>query len=115
MARPRKPEFDLRSELVRFTVRPSEYLRIQQAAAASGRTVSDYVRSVILERRVNVVQTRMLEHAAYDQLRRIGVNLNQAVRKYHSTGHPPPELESAAATVERFLLEVLGDGPEGGG
>lgn len=111
MARPRKPAHDLRSEVVRFTVRPAEYVRIQQNAAAAGVPVSDYVRSMVLEGRVVIKQTRTLDHAAFDQLRRIGVNLNQAVHRLHAEGRIPPELPRAAAIVERFLMETMDDGP----
>ncbi len=111
MARPRKPAHELHSETVRFTVRPAEYVRIQQRAAAAGESLSDYARSMVLTGRVVVEQTRALDHAALDQLRRIGVNLNQAVHKLHATGRVPPELASAAATVERILLRIIDDGP----
>ncbi len=109
MARPRKPAHDLRSETVKFTVKPSEYLRIQQAAAAAGESLSDYARSMILKGRVVVQQTRSLDHAVFDQIRRIGVNLNQAVRKLHATGRLPPELPRAAATIERLLTKIMAD------
>ena len=113
MARPRKPAHDLRSETVKFTVKPSEYLRIQQAAAAAGESLSDYARSMILKGRVVVQQTRAVDHALFDQVRRIGVNLNQAVRKlnatFHTTGRLPPELVRAAATIERLLTKIMAD------
>lgn len=109
MVRPRKPAHELRSETVKFTVKPSEYLRIQQAAAAAGKSLSDYARSMILKGRVVVQQTRAVDHAVFDQVRRIGVNLNQAVRKLHTTGRLPPELARAAATIERLLTKIMAD------
>lgn len=114
MARPRKPSHELRTETVRFTVRPAEYVRIQQNAAASGESLADYARSMVLKGRVVVEQTRALDHAAYDQIRRIGVNLNQAVHKLNATGRIPPDLASAAASVERILSEIM-DGSESSG
>lgn len=110
MARPRKPAHELRSEMIRFTVRPAEYVRIQQNAAAAGESVSDYTRSMVLKGRLVVQQTRALDHAAYDQIRRLGVNLNQAVHKLHATGRIPPELLSSAAAIERILVKVIEDG-----
>ena len=39
------------------------------------------------------------------------MNLNQAVRLFHTNkDKPPPELLSAAATVERIILEHIEDG-----
>jgi hypothetical protein len=110
LARPRKPAHELRSETIRFTVCPSEYVRIQQNAAAAGESVSDYTRAMVLKGRVVVQQTRALDHAAYDQIRRLGVNLNQAVHKLHATGRIPPELLSSAAAIERILVKVIDDG-----
>jgi uncharacterized protein (DUF1778 family) len=115
MARPRKPAHELRSETVKFTVKPSEYLRIQQAAAAAGESLSDYARSMILKGRVVVQHTRPFDHAVFDQIRRIGVNPNQAVHRLHATGRMPPELPRAAATIERLLLRIMADGSEGSG
>ena len=112
MGRPRKPPHELRSETIRFTVRPAEYVRIQQRAAAAGESLSDYTRSMVLRGRVVVNQTNALDHAAFDQIRRIGVNLNQAVHKLHAMGRLPPELLSAAATIERILLKLIDDGSE---
>jgi hypothetical protein len=111
MGRPRKPAHELRSETIRFTVTPAEYVRIQQNAAAHGESVSDYTRQMVLKGRVVVEQTRRLDHAAYDQVRRLGVNLNQAVHKLHATGRIPPELLSSAATIDRLLGKLLDDGP----
>lgn len=110
LARPRKPAHELHSETVRFTVRPAEYVRIQQRAAAAGESLSDYARSMVLKGRVVINETQTLDHAAFDQLRRIGVNLNQAVHKLHASGRVPPELARAAATVERIIMKLIDDG-----
>ncbi|MDP2620277.1 MAG: plasmid mobilization relaxosome protein MobC [Hyphomicrobiales bacterium] len=107
MARPRKQPHERRSEVVRFTVRPAEHALIAQRAAASGNTVSGYARHLVLNGRIVIRQGRGLDHAAFDQLRRIGVNLNQLVKLYHSTGSAPPELASTVAAVERFLMETI--------
>jgi hypothetical protein len=115
LARPRKPASDLRSETIRFTVCPAEYVRIQQNAAASGESVSDYTRAMVLKGRVVVNTAQALNHAAYDQIRRIGVNLNQAVYKLHATGRITPELISAAAAVERIINILIDDGSKGSG
>jgi hypothetical protein len=115
MGRPRKPTNELRSETLRFTVRPGEYVRIQQNAAAIGESVSDYIRSMVLKGRIVLNQTKALDHAVYDQIRRIGVNLNQAVAKFHATDRMPPELASAAAAIERLLTKLLDDGPQSRG
>jgi len=111
MARPTKTSPDRMTEIVRFRVRPAEFVLIQQAAIRAGKTLSEYARSHIIEGRVVIKSHRKLDPRAFDQLRRIGVNLNQAVRLFHTNkDKPPPELLSAAATVERIILEHIEDG-----
>ena len=110
MARPSKGRDDQLSEMLRCRLRPAEYLRIRQAAQAAGLTLSDYIRRMLLRGEVTVRQSRSLDPDVYDQLRRIGVNLNQAVHKLHATGQIPPELARAAAVVEAFILGMM-DGP----
>jgi hypothetical protein len=109
MARPRKPPADLRSETIRFTATPAEYVRIHQNAAAAGLSLSDFARKRVLSGKTVLRQTRALEPDLYDQLRRIGVNLNQAVRFLHAFKEVPPELAATAAAVEQFLTEHLAD------
>lgn len=111
MARPNKSPPERLTEIVRFRLPPGEFVRVQKAAIDAGKSLSEYARSLVIEGRVVVRTHRQLDPHAFDQLRRIGVNLNQAVRLFHANkSDPPPELLSAAATVERFLLEHIGDG-----
>lgn len=115
MPRPRKDQTEQRSRTVRAHVRPVEYIRIQQAAIRARMTLSEYGRAKLLgEAVVTAPQPRRLDPELFAQLRRIGVNLNQAVYRLHATGQAPPELASAAAAVERFLMDEM-DGSEGRG
>lgn len=116
MARPRKEDTDRRTAQigVRYTERELEQLA--GVAARAGLTVAAYVRQLSLSGRVVVPERRALSWPAFDQLRRIGVNLNQAMRLAHAEGRIPPELVSAAAAVEAFLSREIADhGPEGRG
>jgi hypothetical protein len=106
MARPRKDRDDQFSEMLRCRLRPAEYLRIRQAAQKANMSLSDYVRRMLLSGTVIVRKTRTLDPEVYDQLRRIGINLNQAVHKLHATGLIPPELARAAAVVEAIVLGI---------
>lgn len=111
MARPRKDINELRTEVVRFLVRPGELAAIHEAAVRAGfPSLSAYARSLVIDGRVIVRQSRALDFETYDQLRRIGINLNQAVAKLNATGKTSPQLDRAAQAVERFIAEHLGDG-----
>jgi hypothetical protein len=112
MARPPKGEDDQRSEILRCRMRPAEYLRILREAERSNLSLSEYARHMLLTGTVSVTPAEGPDPETFDQLRRIGVNLNQAVHKLHATGRIPDELASAAATVESFILRMI-DGPQG--
>lgn len=109
MARPPKGEDDQLSEILRCRMRRGEYLRVVRNAAQANLSLSEYVRRMLLSGQVTIKQMRRLDPDGFDQLRRVGINLNQAVYKLHATGRIPPELASAAATVERIILGMIDD------
>lgn len=109
MGRPPKRTDDLQAHTLRFTVTTADYISIQQAAAQASKNLSDYLRERTLNGHTVVNQTRALDPELFDQLRRIGVNLNQAVRFVHTFSEVPPELLSAARAVEAFLTDHLTD------
>ena len=94
-----------------MAMRPADKLAVFRAAALAGLSPSAYARKMLLTGKVVRVQTSSPDPETMDQLRRIGVNLNQAVHKLHGTGEAPAELESAAAAVEDFLFKHLDHGP----
>lgn len=108
MARPRKDRHQQRTETIRCRLRPSEKFRLQKAAKASGVSLSDFIRGVLVDGRLKVTQeVRTFDADLYDELRRIGVNLNQAVHRFHSTGDAPPQLLKAAAAVEKVVMDLI--------
>lgn len=110
MPRPRKTPSDLRTQSLTCRLTEAERLQIEQAAYRAGLTASEYLRRHALTGRVVVRETRTLDHAAFDQLRRIGVNLNQLARHTNATGALLPEVARAAEAVERVLSRLLDDG-----
>jgi hypothetical protein len=107
MARPRKGRDDQLSEMLRCRMRPAEYLRIRRAAHRADMSLSDYARHMLLSGTAQVAPSKTYDPEVYDQLRRIGINLNQAVHKLHATGRIPPELARASAIVESFILGMI--------
>ena len=110
MARPTLEPEERLSETLRVAMRPADKLAVFRAAALAGMSPSAYARKMLLTGKVVRVQTSKPDPETLDQLRRIGVNLNQAVHKFHATGELPPDLGSAAAAVEEFLFRHLDDG-----
>ena len=109
MPRPKKSPEERLTNPVRFDLRPSDFLTALQSAEKAGMSLTAYARQQFLSGRVVIKQTRQLDYAAYDQLRRIGVNLNQIARKFHQSGKPPPELSRICLRIENFLLEHIDD------
>lgn len=107
MGRPKKQPAERRTVSLSCRVTPQERLRIDTAAAHAGLSASEYIRRQALRGRVIVQEKRMLDHAAFDQLRRIGVNLNQLTRLAHQAGKVPPEVGKAAAVIERVVVRAL--------
>ena len=111
MARPRKPTDERLTERIEFTLRRSDFLRAAQDAEKAGMTRTAYARQQFLSGRVVVVQSHQLDYATFDQLRRIGVNLNQLTRLANQNEELPPGLSELCALIQRFLMENI-DGPE---
>lgn len=109
MARPRKPTDERLTERIEFTVRRSDFLRAAEDAAKAHMTRTAFNRQLFLEGRVVIMQTRQLDYATYDQLRRIGVNLNQLTRRFNQTDEYPAGLSDLCALIHRFLMENIDD------
>ena len=112
MPRPRKEPDDRRSETLAIRLTVAERIRVEQAAFAAGLSASEYARSLVLAGRVVLRQNRALNHAAFEELRRIGVNLNQLTRLAHQRQQLPAELTEVFATLDRLLVREL-DGDAG--
>lgn len=111
MARPKKQPAERRTISLSCRVTATERLGIETAAAHAGLSASEYMRRQALTGRVVVRERRVIDHATFDQLRRIGVNLNQLTRIAHQAGEVPAEVSRAAAIVERFVVRALDPEP----
>ena len=107
MARPRKPPGELKTDTLAFRLSPAERLQIEHAASGAGITASEYARMQTLSGRVVVRPSHTLDHAAFDQLRRIGVNLNQLTRLAHQRESIPAGLPEILAAIEQLLVSEL--------
>ena len=80
-----------RTAPLRSWVTPAEHQRIREAATQAGTPVSDYVRELCLRRQgaapvVAGSRRNPAAKALADELRAIGVNLNQLARVANQTG-----------------------------
>ena len=107
MARPKKATSDKREQWIKARVSPAEHADSLVRAAGSGLSPSEFLRRSALSGEVVVQQPREGDFETIDQLRRMGVNLNQLARVANQTGHIPDGLEEALARVDRVLDRMI--------
>lgn len=103
-----------RSHRIVVLLDDSEFEDLSRAAGASGLTESGWAADAALAaaRSQPAPDTGMSREillevmAARTQVRRVGVNLNQAVAALNATGEPPPWLSSAVDVAERTVARL---------
>lgn len=110
MGRPKKKLAERRGTALSFRVTAAERLKIEEAARRAGLSASDYVRARLLTGKLIIRENRRLDYAAFDQLRRIGVNLNQLTRLANRTGFIAPKIETVLREIERLIAREISPG-----
>jgi hypothetical protein len=104
MARPRKNDKgERRSDFVGFYVTPTERAKLNRRAAATGRTVSEFSREVLLSPAKEPAPAACDPQAAQGvrvQIRHAGNNLNQLTHIANQRGDLPSQKLLAAAIEE---------------
>ncbi|MEZ4938757.1 MAG: plasmid mobilization relaxosome protein MobC [Crocinitomicaceae bacterium] len=107
MARPKKEHTEkLTKHLPAVRCSESEYASIQARAAQASMTVSEFVRQMALNGKV-VIKESQADFELMDQLRRIGVNLNQLTRKAHVRGEFPEGLRDVYEQLQSVFDKLL--------
>jgi hypothetical protein len=109
MARPKKSE--LRCQQLNLSLTASELDSIKRRANAVGMRPVHFGRALILDQGRKLSGNRdaanHLSRLIYDQLARLGNNLNQMVRHLHQTGDPlPADLEPLLKDIRQILARV---------
>jgi hypothetical protein len=107
MGRRTKKVSERRTERITLRLTPAERLQIETASRAADLQPSEYVRVQALKGRVVMQNTLSLDHATFDQLRRIGVNLNQLARIANINKQTPPKLTETLSALERIIARQL--------
>lgn len=108
MARPKKPTSDRREQWIKARVSPAEHADILTRAARARLSPSEFLRNSALASQVVVAEEAAgADFETIDQLRRVGVNLNQLTRVANKTGYMPDGLEEALAKVDRLLDRMI--------
>ena len=110
MARPQKSPTDRHSESVRVSLRPADLARLKSQADRAETTITDFVRASALGKKLTVIQADAPDFDTVEQLRRIGVNLNQIAKAMNAQKTvQPSELKTVCATLETLLARWMFD------
>lgn len=77
MGRPPKAPQDRHSAQLNIPLKPADYARLRAKAEKAETTITDFVRASALGKKFTVIQSNAPDFDTIEQLRRIGVNLNQ--------------------------------------
>lgn len=109
MARPIKNDSERHTKVLPpIRVTEGEHAAIQGRAAQAGMTMSEFVRQMALKGKINIRRSRH-DFETAEQLRRIGVNINQQTRRLNATGEVPTMLRLLWSDLQKILDDILKD------
>ena len=116
MARPKKPAAQARRHVVKFLLTDAEMLQLRRQADALGVEPNECARVKATDGAAPAwPEQRTAAHPLFpfelrQDLRRVGVNINQIARVLNTTGeHHPDELREASADLGRIFRLMLAD------
>ena len=107
MARPKKSVHEANDHVlppIRCTASEKEHIRMR--AFKSGLTVSEFVRNMALNGKI-IVQQSSHDFEMVEQLKRIGVNINQQTRRLNTTGEIPDQLYGIWDRLDMILNKIM--------
>lgn len=117
MARPTKTDPSLRrTATAAFAVTPGEASALAARASSAGLSVSAYLREIVLAADAAARATpaaaggpaaTRIKVAAVRELSRVGNNLNQLTRLYHSGRDVPLRAEAVLTRAEAAIMELI--------
>ncbi len=109
MARPKKLKEERLTERLEIRLTASIYAKLADAANDAGMSLTDYARQQISNGQVIINQTRKLDHETFDQLRRLGILLNQLTKTSNYTGKISPEIIRLSERIDRLIKQNIDD------
>ena len=103
-----------KGRLINVRVSDAEYSAIEEAAKSAGMSVSALFRSLLLEgagvRPILTAEDRLIMAALLEDMRMIGINLNQVARSLNAgKGVHPSELDINLGNVQRIQAAVMSE------
>lgn len=90
MPRPKSDSQAIKSEVLKLRLSASDRVALQAKAEAASTTVAAFMRASALGAEIRVTRTTVPDFETRDELRRIGVNLNQIARSLNARKSVPP-------------------------
>lgn len=118
MPRPTKKDTDKLTVLLPIRLSPDDRKKYKNLASSKGLSVSDYIRGLVERdasfKPAHIMQVvndnappYVIDEQLLHQLYRIGNNLNQLTKKFHSEGQEPPGLRSLFPVLEKLLTHIF--------
>jgi hypothetical protein len=85
MARPPKNDEEKHARWIKFRVTEAERNLILARAGTSGKSVSDFLRSMALDGRIEIRESKA-DFELIQALNHIGVNINQITKRFNASG-----------------------------
>lgn len=104
VARPQKSPDDRASAAFRIRLTAAEREQLDAKAAAAGVTLSRLIRAAVLGYRL---PSPPIVRDAVNELRAVGVNLNQIARHANATGALRDDLDETLAEIRRAVMRIL--------
>ena len=103
-----------KGRLINVRVSDAEHSAIEEAAKSAGMSVSAFFRSLLLEgagvRPILTAEDRLIMAALLEDMRMIGINLNQVARALNAgKGVHPSELDINLGNVQRIQAAVMSE------
>lgn len=110
----RSKKADVRDRQFNVSLTASEFESIRRRAQAVGMRPVHFGRALLLDQAGKAVTAREansnITRLVYDQLVRLGNNLNQMARHLHRTGDPlPPDLEPLLNDIRQIIARRFRD------
>lgn len=113
MARPQIPPEQRRTKQVKCVLSPMEFSLVQDRASKLQTTPADFVRNAALNKPLRVTESTAVDFETRNELRRIGVNLNQIARVLNAGGeHDSDDLSTLCGKLDNLFDMWLNHDPQ---
>ena len=116
MPRPPLRDRQRRSRRVSVYISPDEWAVLDERSAQAQLSIPEYLRQRGLRDRLQIESPRRLDAKTFQELHRLGVNLNQCVRLMHRGRRPITKsgegLKQVLEKVQRLLHRLMPEEPD---